>query len=66
MDKDFGDLSKTYIGPCPPDKDHLYTLTVYALDKELDLKEGFFLNELRHAMNGHILAQASHDFVGRS
>ncbi|MGV3009910.1 YbhB/YbcL family Raf kinase inhibitor-like protein [Streptococcus thoraltensis] len=66
MDKDFGDLSKTYIGPCPPDKDHLYTLTAYALDKELDLKEGFFLNELRHAMNGHILAQASHDFVGRS
>lgn len=66
MAKDFGDLSKTYNGPCPPDKDHLYTLTVFALDKELDLKEGFFLNELHHAMKGHILAQTSHDFVGKA
>ncbi len=45
-----------YGGPAPPDKEHRYTLTVYALDTELGLKRGFLLNELHFAMMGHILA----------
>ncbi len=44
-----------YIGPCPPDKDHVYTLRVYALDCELGLQLGFFYNELHWAMRGHVL-----------
>lgn len=62
---DFGDLVKSYIGPRAPDKNHLYTLTVYALDTKLDLQEGFYFNELIHAMDGHVLDKVSHDFIGR-
>lgn len=45
-----------YGGPVPPNKTHTYTITLYALDKELDLKKGFYLNQLYDAMEGHILA----------
>ena len=48
-----------YGGMAPPDADHEYTLTVYALDCTLDLQEGFYLNEMKHAMRGHILSHAS-------
>lgn len=55
-----------YIGPQPPDQTHDYTLTVYALDCHLDLSEGFYMNELRKAMKGHILDQAVLDIPSRS
>ncbi len=48
-----------YGGPAPPDRPHRYTLTVYALDTELGLERGFRLNELRFAMEGHVLAQST-------
>lgn len=48
-----------YGGPAPPDKEHTYTITIYALNKELNLKEGFYLNELYKAMEGHILGKAT-------
>ena len=44
-----------YTGMAPPDKDHTYEIHVYALDKETNLKKGFFVNELYKAMEGHIL-----------
>lgn len=44
-----------YGGMSPPDRTHLYEVHVYALDCELDLKRGFYFNELHHAMDGHIL-----------
>ncbi len=44
-----------YGGMAPPDKDHVYDLTVYALDKELDLKTGFSLEEMKKEMADHIL-----------
>lgn len=47
-----------YNGPTPPDKTHNYHLSVYALDTELPLKDGFWLNELQDAMRGHILETA--------
>ncbi|MGL6154791.1 MAG: YbhB/YbcL family Raf kinase inhibitor-like protein [Cetobacterium sp.] len=46
-----------YGGPVPPNKTHTYTMTLYALDKKLNLKKGFYLNELYDAMAGHVLAQ---------
>lgn len=55
-----------YTGPTPPDKTHVYTLTVYAVDTELTLHEGFWLNELKHALNGHVLAQSTLDLPSRS
>ncbi len=52
-----------YGGPAPPDREHRYTLKIFALDTVLDLKRGFRLNELYFAMQGHVLAHAK--LVGR-
>lgn len=51
------ELSSYYGGMTPPDKPHMYELHVFALDKVLDVKPGFLLNELFHEMDGHILEQ---------
>lgn len=57
-------VTKRYIGPTPPDKDHVYRLTVYALDCELDVRDGFFLNELLAKMDGHIIEKAKLNIGG--
>lgn len=54
-----------YIGPTPPDQDHKYTLTAYALDCMLDLKEGYYLNEFLDKIEGHILDKAKEVLIGR-
>jgi Raf kinase inhibitor-like YbhB/YbcL family protein len=52
-----------YDGPCPPWNDeiaHRYVFTVYALDvAKLAVKGSFGGNDVRKAMQGHILAQAA-------
>ena len=53
---DFGEIG--YGGPAPPDKRHTYIFKAYALDTELELKEGYSKQELEDAMNGHIIAEA--------
>ena len=53
---DFGEIG--YGGPAPPDKRHTYIFKAYALDTELDLKEGFSKQELEDAMKNHIIDQA--------
>lgn len=53
-----GAVSCRYGGPCPPDRTHNYTLTVFALDSALELSEGFSLDELNAKMGGHILEKA--------
>ena len=61
-----GDMSGDYYGydgPCPPWNDeipHHYVFTVFALDVErLPLEGRFGGNEVRKAIAGHVLAQAS-------
>jgi len=50
----------TGFGGCaPPDQEHLYTIKLYALDKKLSLTRGFFMNDLRKAMKGHILEKST-------
>lgn len=50
----------TRFGGCaPPDKEHLYTIQLYALDTQLDLPRGFTMNELLKAMKGHVLDEAT-------
>ena len=53
---DFGEIG--YGGPAPPDGRHTYIFKAYALDTELELKEGFSKQELEDSMKGHILAEA--------
>ncbi len=55
-----------YVGPQPPDKMHAYTLTVYALDRVLDLREGYYLNEFRRAMRDHVLEEARIEIPSRA
>ena len=47
-----------YGGMAPPNAPHVYQLHVYALDTLLNLKVGFTLNELKAAIDGHIMDQA--------
>ncbi|MEO7743953.1 MAG: YbhB/YbcL family Raf kinase inhibitor-like protein [Usitatibacter sp.] len=62
-DKDMAGDYYGYDGPCPPWNDeipHRYVFTVYALDVErLPLEGRFGGNEVRMAVEGHVLAQAS-------
>jgi Raf kinase inhibitor-like YbhB/YbcL family protein len=47
-----------YGGPCPPSRTHRYVLHLYALDAALPLEAGATTQQLRQAMDGHILAEA--------
>lgn len=53
------DVCSYYGGMAPPNEPHVYEIHVYALDKMLELKQGFNYNELYHQMEGHILEQAT-------
>ena len=62
-DKDMAGDYHGYDGPCPPWNDeiaHRYVFTVYALDVErLPVSGAFRGNDVRRAVQGHVLAQAS-------
>ena len=47
-----------YGGPCPPNCPHNYRLTVYALNKKLELNGDFSLDKLKKEMQGSILEKA--------
>jgi len=53
---DFGEIG--YGGPAPPNGLHTYIFKGYALDMQLDLKEGYSKQDLEHVMKGHIIAEA--------
>jgi len=63
-DADMGGTYGGYDGPCPPWNDsivHHYHFTVYALDvATLGLQGAFSGQEALAAMQGHVLARASH------
>ena len=46
-------------GPCPPSGEHRYIFQLYALDVKLDLKAGASKQDLRQAMQGHVLDQGT-------
>ena len=56
-----------YTGPCPPPqfepKEHRYVFQLYALDQELDVREGAGKEVIKTAMKGHIIAKA--ELVGK-
>lgn len=47
-----------YHGPCPPDAEHTYVFKIYALDTELDLKEGATKEEVEGLIEGHVIESA--------
>ncbi len=47
-----------YTGPCPPDREHRYFFTLYALDSYLELPDAGSKQELEMAMTGRILETA--------
>lgn len=53
------ELSTFYGGMCPPNAPHEYELHVFALDCMMDLENGYYVNELYHAMKGHVLEEGS-------
>lgn len=50
--------TKNYHGPCPPQGVHRYFFKIYALDCQLNLKEGIDKPCLEKAMQNHILDKA--------
>ncbi|MGL6124951.1 MAG: YbhB/YbcL family Raf kinase inhibitor-like protein [Metamycoplasmataceae bacterium] len=55
---------ETLFGGCaPPNGDHKYDVEVFALNKKLNLTNGFLYNELLHAMEGNILDKARINFI---
>ena len=57
---------QSLLRPQPPDKTHVYTLVVYALDCKLGLSEGYYLNEFRRAIEGHVLAKSVVELPSRA
>lgn len=55
--------SATYVGPCPPDREHRYFFKLYALDTVLSLAPGATKEEVEMAMEGHILEKT--ELIGR-
>lgn len=52
-----------YGGPQPPDREHRYFFRLFALDRELKLKDGPSREEIEAAMRGHVVSQA--EYMGR-
>lgn len=57
------ELTERYLGLSPRSGVHTYTLYVYATKNPLNLKEGFFANELHQALNDQLLAKAKFEFL---
>lgn len=51
--------SLLYSGPRPPDREHRYFFTVYALNAVLPLAEGATKDDVLQAMQGHVVAKAT-------
>ncbi len=53
----------SYMGSCPPDREHRYFFFLYALDTMLPLAASATKADLEKAMEGHIIMQA--ELIGR-
>ncbi len=58
---DFG--KQSYGGPCPPSGTHNYHFKLYALDTKLEIESSSKKEEVKEAMEGHILEQA--ELIGK-
>lgn len=59
-----GTNNKTsYLGPCPPDREHRYSFRLYALDTILELTAGATKSQVIAAMQGHVIEKT--ELIGR-
>jgi Raf kinase inhibitor-like YbhB/YbcL family protein len=56
-------LRTSWNGPCPPDREHRYFFSLYALGQTLNLKDGVDKQTLLRAMEGHVIEKA--ELVGK-
>jgi len=56
-----GEMS--YGGPCPPDREHRYIFTLYALDTLISLPQGATKEAMLTAISAHVIEQAK--LIGR-
>ena len=54
---DFGSIG--YGGPNPPDREHTYVFSLYAVDRMIDLEEGASKAALEDALEGAVLETAT-------
>ncbi len=52
-------VGQWYTGPCPPDGEHRYIFTLYALDTLLDLNKSATKERLVAALRGHVLEKVT-------
>jgi len=57
------DEASNFGGCYPPDKDHTYTLKVYATSKKTNLRKGFFMNELLNEIKDILIEETEFNFV---
>lgn len=50
---------RAYVGPCPPDREHRYIFTLYALNTTLSLSESSTKENLLKALTPHIIEKAT-------
>ena len=62
---DFSEINTIFVGPTPPDKNHRYTLEVFALSEKTNLENGFYYNELLDAVNPILLEKSSVVVIGQ-
>ena len=60
------DLMSVYNGHYPPDQTHDYVLKAFALDTKVNLSAGFWMNQLLHQIDGHVLDSASRVIPSRA
>lgn len=54
---DYGE--RGYGGPNPPDREHTYRIRLYAVDTELELGRRADADDLRDALEGHVVDEAT-------
>lgn len=60
------EVGTRYVGPCPPDCDHVYTLRVVALDEACDLDAPFWASSLVRRLRDRVLAEAAIELPSRA
>ncbi len=50
--------TRSYVPPCPPDREHRYFFRLYALSSTLNLEDGATKQQVMSAMQKHIIDQS--------